>query len=265
MYKGVDDQGPYYEVRYLFDHWADSDAVVNLLLGLASRSGGTTTRTGPHQHPLSPNLYCRSARVEGVGGPLLNANGFPSYDSGFFVRATYRAWIPEGLIDPAMDPFGFQQIDPTTPLLWCTQELDWDTDWVSVPNHAYKWISDASPAPIPVKVPSGITTMRITFHRFPFLPMGPMRTYRNKVNTTTFLGAAPKTVLCKGANVRREYLADGTVAQTVGLIFLERDQKWVNYFRPDTMKWDTVYFPAPGGSVFLYQDTDLNPLLQAFF
>lgn len=262
MYKGIDDQGPYYDVIYLIDNWADSDLVINALKGITTSVGGKITRGLPHQHPLSPNLYCQTARGEGVGGPVLNNNGLPNYDGGAKIRATYRASVLEGVLQAADDPFGFQQIDPTTPLLWCTQELDFDTETVVIPNHSFTWASDGKLASVPYKATIGITIMRLTFHRVPAMPMGIFRQYRGKVNNAPFLGGDTGKVLFKGGSTVRDYNTDGTVVQKVTLNLFERDQPWYNSLRPDKLVWDAL---IDGTGSKSYTVTNLQPLLAAFF
>lgn len=258
FYKGADAQGPYYVVQYLFDDWADSDQVVNELMGIAYRVGSTTVRLPPHQHPLSPNLYCQSARVVGQGSPVLNAPGLPAYDGGFVVEAEYRTSVGQGLILPADDPSNLHQIDPTTPVLWCTQELDFATEAITVPDHAYLWTSDLTLADTPVKIETSVTTMSLTFHRLPYLPMTAVRAKRGKVNDATFLGAAAGTVLFVGAKTTREVTTDGAVTQRVQLVFKEREHPWNYFFRKDKFLFEDLV-DAVGGRA--YASTDLGPLV----
>src|SRR3954469_24315180 len=93
--KGIDNQGPMIRVVYKIDHYSDADTFINALMGFGSLSGpvtgGTITKSTPHSHPLSPNLYCQSAMlVEGLGAPVLGANGYPNYDGGALIQAEYR-------------------------------------------------------------------------------------------------------------------------------------------------------------------------------
>src|SRR3954451_21624986 len=85
--KGVDSSSPFYRVVYHIANYSDSDEFCNALMGFGTLSGpisgGTVSRGVPHQHPLSTNLYCRSATVvEGLGNPVLNAAGYPDFDGG---------------------------------------------------------------------------------------------------------------------------------------------------------------------------------------
>lgn len=261
MRKGIDEQGPYYEVKYVFDDWSQSDAVINDLMGITTRFAGITTRNTPHQHPLSPNLYCTSAHAEGASGPKLNPLGYPGYTGAYFVRATYRGRSWQGVLQPSDDPGGNEQIDPSTPQLWCTQELDFDTETVVVPNHNFVWDSDGTATGVPLKAMVGLTIMRLTFHRVPFIPMPQFRTYRGHINSTVFLGAPVGCVLFKGGSTTRELSTDGTVNQRVSLTLIEREQNWNKYLRRSTITWDTMR-DSLGGKT--YQSKNLNGLLTAF-
>ena len=226
MYKGIDPQGPYYELSYLFDDWQKADAVANAMAGYTVRVGTFTNRVPPHQHPLSPNLYCQGLRIEGLGTPILNANGLPNYSGGFKLTTSYRAVTTTGQFNPSDDPQYLNQIDPTTPILWCTQEIDSTTQNLSMSNHQYKFASSGKLTGIPQPIRIHMTIMRLTFHKVPYLPMGAFRNYRNKVNSKLFLGAPPGTVLFNRYSTTREASTDGTVNQRVTVEFHERDQDW---------------------------------------
>ena len=261
MYKGIDEQGPYYEVKYVFDNWAQSDDVINNLIGAVSRTGGLTTRNSPHQHPLSPNLYCRTARAQGASSPVLNAGGLPNYSGSYFIWATYRPRSWDGVIQASDDPYNLEQIDPSTPILWCTQELDDDTEVIVIPNHAYQWLSDGTKAGVPFKKFVNLIVMRLTFHRLPYMPTGAIRPYKNKYNTSTFLGASSGKVLFKGCQTQREASTDGSIVQRATLTFIEREANWNSYWRRDTMAWDTM---VDGSSNATYTGADLTQLLRLF-
>lgn len=263
MTKGIDQQGPYYQIKYYFKDWADSDTVANQLRGYTSRVGSTTYRIPPHTHPLSPNLSCTDVAIEGCGAPILNVQGLPAYDRGFFAVATYRSlpWI----LQASNDPDNLNQIDPdSAPILWCTQELDFDFEEVVFEGERtnFKWVtSDAlngTKTKVPLKFTLGLTTMTITFHQLPYLPMQIIRAKRNKINNATFLGAPAETVKFMGCRTVRDQNTDGQISQKVQLTFQERDISWNKFLRKDKFQYD--YIKDAGGSTF-YQTTDLSPLL----
>lgn len=238
FYKGIDQAGPYYLVRYLFDDWSQSDAVVNSLLGYTQRIGGATVRTSPHQHPLSPNLFCVNARVVPASTPSLSGTGYPDFGHGsYVVEAEYRAYTPQsGLL---YDPTGAGQIDTTTPILWCTQELDHDTEVVTFPNYSLQWLSDGKKTNAPAQTLICKTVMTLTFHRLPYMPTSLIRSLRGKTNNATFLGAAAGKVLFLGGKTVRDFNTDGTVTQRATLTFVERDHDWNDELRKPTV-WDTL-------------------------
>ncbi len=262
--KGIDAQGPYYDVEYLIDDWGQSDAFTNALIGVG--------RTEPHRHPLSPNLACSEAAPTGLGRPVLNPDGTPDYAGGALVRARYRppaAFGGGGLFVSGDDPGGLHQIDPANPILWCTQELDYEVETITHPTHSYKFDSDNLKLTTPLQVDIGITVLSLTFHRVAYLPMTLARTLRGRINATTFLGAAAETVLFRGAKTQRDWNTDGTVTQRVNMTFVEREVSWNKFLRPDKLpytaagalnaaSWD--YVVDPSGNRRL-GTADLQPLL----
>jgi len=261
IFKGIDQNGPYYKVSYYIANWANSDLVANELRGYTSRTGTTTLRTGPHQLPLSPNLCCVNVEIEGLGNPILNAQGYPNYDNGFLAHCEYR---PIPFLPYATDPNNQNQIDPTNPpLLWCTQELDYETEEYVHERNQYTWITTDSlngkPSGIPVRVSLGVTTMTITFHQLPYLPMGLVRSLRNKVNSVTLLGCAPGTLWFRGSRTTRDKNTDGTICQRVTMVFKERDVDWRMFLRKDKIAWAKV---QDGSGNLVLSSADLTPLLQ---
>lgn len=261
MYKGIDAQGPYYDVVYKFDSWADADAVANAMAGYTVRLGSFTSRVAPHQHPLSPNLYCSGLRIAGVGQPVLNSNGLPNYSQGFTVTTQYRAVTSTGQFNYADDPQYLHQIDSATPILWCTQEIDSTTQILSLSNHQYKFKTSGKLTGIPQPVRIHMTIMRLTFHKVPYLPMGAFRNYRNKINSVLFLGAPAGSVLFNRYNTVREASTDGTMNQRVTVEFHERDQHWNDMPNPELCNaFDRVEDSL--GNSFL-QSADLNAVITA--
>jgi len=260
--KGIDDKGPYYALSYWFDDWADSDTVANQLTGYTARIGDLTKRVPPHQFPLSPNLFCDSVVIEGVGTPILSASGRVDYDGGFFAHVTYRA-SPMIVQQADQDPHNDHQIDPDHPIIYATQELDFEVETYVHERAHYRWSTGDSlngkRTGIPVKVNLGVTTMNITFHQLPYMPMGIIRSKRNKINNDTFLGVAAEKILFIGGRTIREINRDGTITQKVQLQFKERDESWNKFLRKDKIAWDYIQ-DFDGNRVFT--TTDLSPLIQ---
>jgi hypothetical protein len=259
--KGLDSQGPYYNVEYLISDWDNGDAFANALCGIG--------QSEPHRYPLSTNLVCTSAVVSGRGRVELNNDGYPRYQDGARIVATYRS-SGSGLAYGGSfsnvfydDPGYLHQIDSSTPLVWCTQELDFGVESFAMPNTSYTWDSDNTSAQIPVVMDVNVTTMSLTFHRRSSLPMGTVRALRGRINDATFLGAAVGTVLFVGAQTTREASTDGTVTQRVRLLFKERDVSWNKFLRPGKMpgsdaNWD---FLEDSGGNRRFKVADLSPLV----
>jgi hypothetical protein len=241
IHKGIDTQGPYYKVTYYFEEsWATADQMVNELLGFATKSGQSIFWQGPHQYPLDPTgrSLCYQADVVGVGAPQLNSDGYPMYSNGFFIDALYR--VPPVPMYPQQDPENLIGIDPATPLLWASQELDFDNDFIILEKSSYKFASDGTTSTVPVRVELGITTMVITFHRVPYMPTSLIRSMRGQVNNAVFMGAAAGNVLFKGCRTKMDWNTDGSYTKSIQCIFQERTQAWNKVFRPDTLTWDTL-------------------------
>lgn len=274
--KGVDTQSAFYKVRYLIDNWADSDAFVNALRGFSSNtggSGGSTTRSSPHQHPLSPNLFCVSAEAVGNGPPVLNASGYPSYAAGAIITAEYRPMVP---MDYVTSPDMLQQqIDPSTPLLWCTQSLDYTSEFITIANSQVKWSAgphNGQPiAGLAYRVRVPITIINLVFHVVPYFPSG-VPNLQGFINNATFLECATGTVYFSGCRIDREANTDGSVAQKLALTFMRRtgkkssgapggatDQLWNSLPDPSDLNWYPV---AGSGGKTLYDPADFTPLLQ---
>lgn len=232
--KGIDAQGPYYDVEYLIASWSDSDSFANALIGIGQAS--------PHRHPLSTNLLCVEAAVVGHGGITTGSAGNPDYAAGARIRARYRSaavLMGGGFVDLSYDdPTLDHQIDPSTPLVWCTQELDYEIETITVGNSSYLFLSDSMPITEPVQVDIPITLLTLTFHRLSYLPATAIRSLRGHVNRSTFLGAPAGTVLFRGGKTARDWNTDGTTTQRVSLLFAERPIDWNKFLRPDALPYD---------------------------
>lgn len=265
--KGIDQRGPFYHVKYYIDNWTDTDTFINALLGFVDNAGGSYSYHGPHQHPLSPNLFCVSATCEGQGEPQLNSDGYPLFPDGrkaggALITAEYRAWTP---YDFTAEQNPQMQIDPTTPLLWCTQEIEFLTELYTVPSAKVTY-SSGTYAGQPVRSYSyrirvPVTVYVLTFHRVPYLPVSTIRSLQGYVNSATFLGVGAGYLYFAGARTTREFNTDGTVVAKVQLTFHERagsasSQKWNSLPNPD-LDWTPV--AGPGGQK-LYPTGDFTPL-----
>ena len=256
MFKGIDNNGPYYRVSYYFSDWANSDVVANELRGYTQRIGGSTLRVAPHTHPLSPNLFCTDVQIEGCGPYVLNSSGLPYYSSGFLAHCEYRpiTYVPGG---EAQDPGYQNQIDPTTPVLWCSQEFDYRVERLPFGENRYTWDDGVTPTEIPVEERVGVSTLVLTYHQLPYMPTSTIRSLRGKLNNATFLGASAGKVLFEGGKTFREFNTNGLITNRCTLIFQERDKDWREMLKSDGT-WEKV--KRPGGS-YIFDTADFTPLV----
>jgi hypothetical protein len=257
--KGIDTQGPFYSVDYHIDSWADSDAFTNALVGLG--------QSEPHRHPLSTNLVCVSAVPRGIGSIEVNSDGTPAYGGGCVIRAMYRSpGIAFGGSFSNVyydDPGLVHQIDPGTPLTWCTQEIDYDIEVIAVPNAIMYYESDGAESDIQLTVDVPVTTMVLTFHRRNSLPMSLARSLRGHINQGVFLGCEEGTVHFVGAKTSRTFATDGSVEQRIQLVFRNRREHWNKVIRAGKMPtnpygWEFVRDSDGYRKLYL---ADLSPLL----
>lgn len=263
--KGIDAQGPYYQVQYYIEQpWSVGDQVVNELLGYASKKGGSIYFQGPHQYPLDPTgrSLCCQAEVVGVGNMIPNNDGYPEYDTGFFVDATYR--VPPIPMYAANDPDNLMGIDQATPLLWASQDLDFSTDIINLDRSQYKWASDGTVTNTPVRIKSNIIIMSITFHRVPYMPTALLMAAGGCVNSSTFMSAPAGQVLFTGPRTHRDINPDGSYVQSVQLNFKYRNKSWNKDFRPDTLLWDGLVDGSGNGPFATYNLNNLLALGQSY-
>jgi hypothetical protein len=264
--KGIDQGGPFYKVIYKIDDWNKTDDFCNALMGAASMTGpitgGTVTRNSPHQHPLSTQLFCISATViEGLGNPVLNANGYPDYDGGALIAAEYRT-----LTWDAITPNPNNSIDAATALPYYTQDLDFTSTSFTLPDSKLRYTSGPKSGQftdVYVKFEVPVTILTLTVHQLPYLPVPAIRACRGRVNNATFLGSPAECVLFKGGKTHREPAPDGSIVQTVTLEFHERnsDQTWNSLPSSD----NPTFYPVAGGvgsDIKMFKTADLSPLVQ---
>lgn len=257
--KGMDAQGAYYKVEYIINSYGDTDAFVNALMGSRTAAGLVITNFSPHQHPLSPNLYCKSADViEGLGGPTLNGLGYPQFQGGALIRCEYRPLM----FDVVSNPVQSFDNSGAEPIVWATQELDFGSETYTVPN-GIGYTYNGGPlngqrTGVPIKIVIPLTTMILTYERTPYLAMTLARSLRFRVNTATFLGAAAGLVRFDGFRTSRQSNQDGSIAQKTQLIFQERDAAFPWNSLPNKTNFN--WYPVTDGANGPYQTADLSPL-----
>ena len=266
--KGVDEQGPYYLVQYYILNWQQSDTFINALLGYSTTSGlgsGGVVKRSPHQYPLSPGLLCRRARCIAPGCAKIGPSGLPDFAGGALIQAEYRTPQWQSSINNVQE-----QIDPNTAVPFCTQELDHTTETYTLPSVKlfYDGTTTSTDQPFRIRVP--VTNMSLTFHLSPnlYVATGTIRAIRGCVNSTTFMGADPGTVLFRGCHTVRNYDSAGNIVQEIQLTFSERspNQLWnalPDKANPTTLPWLLVR-GGSGSGPLAYPKADFNQYIFGF-
>jgi hypothetical protein len=221
--------------------WADRYRLGNGLLGFATATSigpdGRVNFTPPNRHP-ELNIYSKSIHITGVGRPsqgpkqLAFASAIVEVDYGQLDWAA----LPED------DPDGAQSIDPDNKFLYCTQEIDYSSEYVTVPGSALKYGPTGSTKPFNTDMPIKIqmVEMSLMFHKLPYLPVG-FAPLVDSTNAGKFLGCAAETVKFNGGKVKRDkYLTSDTgspagITQAVDFSFTWRPK----------YPWNMI--PDPGG------------------
>ena len=189
--------------------------------------------------------------IEGLGEPVLSDSAFPNYKDGALIQAEYRAAKFD--FGPLNYNSQNNQIDPSTPLTYCTQEIDFTQEIFTINEH------EAGPFPAKIRIP--ITILSLTFHKVPYMPMTAVRARRGCVNSTTFLGSAAGLVLFKGAQTTRQWNDDGTIVQEVKMVFEERGSAYPWNSGPSILNPYT-WTPCVDSNLNKpFQTGDLNDLL----
>jgi hypothetical protein len=268
--EGDGPRGPFAVKPYWVD-WKDRYTFSNDVLGKAAASGGIGSgwvRTTPYPYPGSPNMFARECSIKPEGTLITDpVNGRISY-SDAIVMVTFG--IPEATLDPSQDPFFLNSLsqDPieNQSLLWATQELDFATEWISVPNSSVKFFSDYAKKNTPIAKPITKVSMSITWHNYPVLPMYILRQFADSVNDKVFLGCDKGTVKFDGAKTIREYSRDGGITQKVQAGFTWRSYDWNRFLRDDGYSWDLVIDTNSDRTnpVYTFTYRDFGALLRYF-
>lgn len=262
-------QGLWVRKKY-YVAWADRFTFANQALGLSGLQGAASGTTGwirktPFRYPESPNLFARAVEIE-PEGRWHDTPADPTtpivWDQAVI---TVSFETPQFGFTMDMDPgqvnsLGLNQ-DEQQALLWATQELDYGSEYLQIPKKSLYWDSDGAPVGQPVARRIQTITMNISWEYFPYIPMGIIGQYVDRLNLNTFLGCAPGTVLFGGLKTRREFSTDGTVAQKVMISLKYREKSWNTLLR-NTNTWDYPTDSASAGGHKLFKYTDFLKLLQ---
>lgn len=234
--EGWDGSGPYAKKPYLVAH-SQRFLFLQWLGGYSRMSGGSSgqwIRTAPQPYPDTfANIYAQSASMKAAGDYTIGSSPI-SYDQ-CIVLVTFRPidWMG------SLQPNGYSQIDPETPIPFATQELDFLAEWNQIPNSSIKF-SDGVRVNTPVSKRTTIIRMVITWHQYPLIPMTLMKDYAESVNDAVFLGCNKGTVFLEGPKTVYELDSLGNQTQKLTMSFKWRKYDWNKVLRPDGLRYDFV-------------------------
>lgn len=264
--EGSDERGGWARKSYLVD-WSRRMDFMRGLRGTSALQGAAGTawiRAIPYQYPDDPTMYAQSVMVRPEGALQLTVP--ISYPYAIFT-VTFRppTWDPQPAID---DPYFLNQFDPTTPIAYATQEVDFGADWTQLGRGS---LVDDTGAPIASDLPVAkritVHRMVMTWHELPYLPLTQLRNLADTVNDATFLGCGRGTLMLESPRTSRERSSDGKIVQRVTVSLKWRKHEW-NEVMDHYGKWKFAYYllpgsnpPVPDTSTSIYDYANFTPLL----
>lgn len=257
--EGIGDRGPWARKGYICA-WTDRFTLANGMLGLSSHvggPGGPITITRPYIYPESSNLYAREIDIQGVGKPFQG----PKQLAWDFAIVRVNFGVPTWGAATGDDPFGSNSIDPGMPFIYATQELDFSTEWVTIPAKDEKGKSalkfgNGNPMHTDWGFQLARADMSITLHKFPWMPaQAIMSALTKQFNDAIFLNCEIGKCRFNGAKLNRTASADGTFTQDLAYSFSYRPiAPWDYAFDPESGSWQRVLSVATGNPLATYSD-----------
>jgi hypothetical protein len=255
LQEGIDERGPFAAKKYLCN-WGDRYAVANGLLGLVTATGQAATFTVPMRYPESANMFAnRVVSIEGKGKPTQGARQlqFPYA----VVTASFGIPAYQFLPTPAMS------IDPQTPFVYATQEIDIGLDSYTIPASAVQ-VSGGAPLAKDQTITYAKAEISLTMHRFPYDPSQDIFGMTGALNIVSFLGCEAGKVRFNGGKTSDTASSDGTFTKDVSLSFSYRKiARWDYRFHPNGTSGWVALQDKSGNNI--YTLADFNDLIPDFY
>lgn len=236
--------------------WANRFTVIHGILGLTSvpSLGGLITLNVPMAFPelaaestnLLASMYARNVVCTGVGSPVQGASNISFTTARIVVTFGNYPWSFSGI--------DFFQLDPTRPLIWVEQHMEFSGEFITVPGLGVYYATSGKQ----LGAPNGqanwgffnpIVDMTLTLKNVPYLPAQQVLTASQQpLNSVTYLGCAPGFLMFKGLQDDRTHAPDGTPTGSMTLGFS---------FRP-IAQWDCVWSGIKSGTG-AYKPTGTTP------
>lgn len=232
--ESVDGQGVHATKKFLCA-WSGRFSVASGLLGFTSGtgSGGPVTTVPPMVYPEIPNLYAREITIEGKGKATQGTSQIQFTQAVVTAKyGTSSGW--SAIPNPNMS------IDPGSPFVYATQEIDFGRESLTVPAsslflaNAHRLKKEKYAVPLPHAI------LTIQLQRVPYLPAQAILVAMGKpINSVAFLGVQPGYLLFEGCKSHMENMSDGSYSQNLTLVFRVRP----------VLRWDETYDPDPTGGI----------------
>ncbi len=232
-------------------------------------SGSATTYNPPHQFLIGSQLWCQTARAEGIGVPT-RSSGNPSFQGGAKITATYETLN--------YDPQTLHGNQNPTPGVYVTESRSTGGKTIQLTkkgaDHVAAWkfagfgadINDDNVPDFSKTVPQG--EYNLTLHYLPSVKPSTVNALIGKINNAQFPtissmgGFISGTLLFLGDDTQREYTANGTtIAYTMTLKFAYDPNGWNYEFNPASNAFELVESKADSAK-HPYEYADFSPLLR---
>jgi hypothetical protein len=241
-------------IRTMLCAWEDRVAIIDQIRGGGAETGAFYFYTPSQVYPDAPWLPFDSIHVEGLPGEdglVVGPNGLAGYKYAR-LRIVYKS------------------LDYFEGVTTGTMSLDFATQVVglpaSTPTYQFPDGTPLSPQDTP-PIRVGIVTIVQTRKNLALLPTSLVQSLAGCVNSVTFLGGSPGTVLFDGAHADRRLTTIGAENWDMTYKFLYLPAGWNNVLQPSSKVSGSVAIGTfqqvarIGTGATLYPTADLTPLL----
>ena len=244
--------------------WANRFQVAQGLLGLSTTThiGGLITLNNPFQYPEMATSYASHVAIKGVGPPTQGPIQFAFTKAKLVVTFSCHPWSFAGL---SSNDFA-NQIDPTHPYIYAEQNLDFGSEWITVPGKSVYWKSSGLPLgpDTPWGFRSPIVHMRISIKYIPYIPAAAiLSASAAPINSTPYLGCAAGFLLFGGAPTQQARMSDGSLTQSADYTFSYRPiAPWDYTYNGALPGWDQVV-DSTGANI--QKRSDISTVIPAYY
>lgn len=236
-------EGPNATIKLLC-FWSDRYAIANALVGTAVLAGSSVIRIFPAAYPPSPNLYAvEVSEIGGIGAPS-QSGGWIVYPYAYLVVRFAR---PKWVNDVSGVP-------------WTSTSFQFSGEFLTLPGSYYQFV-DGTPTQTPIGLV--IPQVDISFKRH-FLPLSEnlletITGLMGTVNTATFFGFGPETLLFQGASIQGSTDSAGNATYETEYKFTFRPLNWNKFLKPDRTSGFQYVFDGSGNKVYQLEDFTVLP------